>query len=120
MEAYINSKSKYNFLQFSLSKCFKLHVGKYKEQFKCQPVFLDSWTSEEIEDKKSEKIQFQEEYRGKVKIQEVDSDKYLGNTISTDGTNILDITEKCNRGTGIVTRSKLYLKQCILEVSTLR
>ena len=110
MAAYINSQSRYNFLQFGLSKCFKLHVGKYKEQFKCQPVFLDSWTSEEIEDKKSGKIYFQEEYRGKVKIQEVDSEKYLGNKISTDGTNILDITGKCNRGIGIVNKNQNILE----------
>ena len=25
-------------------------MGKYKKKFKCQPVYLDSWTSEEIED----------------------------------------------------------------------
>ena len=110
MAAYINSQSRYNFLQFGLSKCFKLHVGKYKEKFKCQPVLLDSWTSEEVEDKKTGQIYFQEDYKGKVQIKEVNNEKYLGNKISADGTNKIDLTAKCNRGIGIVNKIETILE----------
>ena len=77
--SYINCQSSFNFLQFGLSKCFELHVGKYKEKFKCQPVYLDSWTSEEVEDEQSGEIRFQEKYRGKVQIKDTENEKYLGN-----------------------------------------
>ena len=100
----------FNFLQFGLSKCFKLHVGKYKEKFKCQPVFLDSWASKEVEDTQTGQIHFQENYNGKMQIKEVENEKYLGNKISSDGTNILDITTKCNRGTGIINKIQTILE----------
>ena len=110
MASYINCQSRFNFLQFGLSKCFKLHVGKYKEKFKCQPVYLDSWTSAEVEDKKSGQIHFQEQFTDKVQIKEVENEKYLGNRLSADGTNTLDITTKCNRGTGIVNKIQTILE----------
>ena len=58
--------SKANFLQFGLTKCFKVHVRKYKEKFKCRPVFHDSWTSQEKENKTSGKVEFSESFSGKV------------------------------------------------------
>ena len=110
MASYINCQSRFNFLQFGLSKCFKLHVGKYKEKFKCQPVYLDSWTSAEVENEKSGQIHFQEQFTDKVQIKDVENEKYLGNRLSADGTNILDITTKCNRGTGIVNKIQTILE----------
>ena len=98
--AYLNCQARFNFLQYGLSKCFKIHVGKYKEKYKCQPVYLDSWKSEEIEEKKSGTIKFSEKYIGKTQIKEVAHEKHLGNIINSDGTNMLDITAKCNRGIG--------------------
>ena len=98
MVSYINCQSRFNFLQFGLSKCYKMHIGKTKQKFKCTPVFLDSWKSEEIENEKSGKVTFQESFVGKAQIKEVTNQKYLGNIISDDGTNTADITAKCNRG----------------------
>ena len=108
--SYINCQARFNFLQFGLSKCFKMHVGKYKERYKCTPVFLDSWKSQEVENKESGKIQFQEMYMGKTKINEVTSEKYLGNRIDADGTNLLDITMKCNRGIGTINKIQNILE----------
>ena len=51
MAAYINCQSIFNYSQFGLSKCYKMSVGKYKEKYKCQLVFLDRWKSHEEEDK---------------------------------------------------------------------
>ena len=53
-------RSIFELLTFGLSKCFNMHVGKYKESYKCIPVFLDSWISQEVENKKSSNIKFQE------------------------------------------------------------
>ena len=108
--SYINCQARFNFLQFGLSKCFKMHVGKYKERYKCTPVYLDSWKSQEIENKNTGKIDFQEIYVGKMKIKEVTSEKYLGNRINSDGTNILDITMKCNRGLGTINKIQNILE----------
>ena len=45
--SYVNSQARFKYLQFGLSKCSKMHVGKTKQNFKCTPVFLDNWTTEE-------------------------------------------------------------------------
>ena len=54
--AYLNSQASFNYLQFGPSKCAKMHVGKIKQKFKCSPVYLDNWISEEKENKITGKI----------------------------------------------------------------
>ena len=108
--AYLNCRAKFNFLQFGISKCFKMHVGKYKENFKCRPVYLDTWKSQEVEEITSGKIHFQESYQGKTQIQEVTTEKYLGSKISADGTNLIDITSKCNKGIGTINKIQTILE----------
>ena len=93
VSAYIKCQARFNHLQFGLSKCFKMQEGKYKESFKCTPLYLYNWKSQEVQDKKSGRIQFQEMYIGKLRNKEVSEDKYLGNQINYDGTNMLDITK---------------------------
>ena len=53
--SYRNSQSRYNYLQFGLSKCCKMHIGKTKQNFKCTPILLDKWTSEEKENQEQDK-----------------------------------------------------------------
>ena len=99
--SYVNSQARFKYLQFGLSKCSKMHVGKTKQNFKCTPVFLDHWTTKEKENEKSGQIHFQEKYQGKLKIKDVSDVKYLGNKLTSEGSNMQDIVMKCNRGVGI-------------------
>ena len=39
--SYIRFKSLSKKLQFGSEKCKKMHVGKVKEEYKCQPLFVD-------------------------------------------------------------------------------
>ena len=71
---------------------------------------MDSWKTQEVEDSKSGQIQFQENYIGKIQIKEVSTEKYLGTKINSDGTNLLDITAKCNRGTGTIMKIQTILE----------
>ena len=41
--AYIKFKTDSKKLQFEGDKCKKMHVGKYKEDFKCQQLYVDNW-----------------------------------------------------------------------------
>ena len=102
--AFINSQSQFNYLQFGLSKCVKMHVGKTKQSYKCTPVLLDNWTSHEKENIQTGKIEFQERYTGKMPIKDVTEVKYLGNKLSADGSNMVDIQMKVNRGFGTVNK----------------
>ena len=58
--AYINSQAQFNYLQFGLSKCSKMHIGKTKQKLKCTPIFLDQWTTQEIENKRIGKVELHE------------------------------------------------------------
>jgi hypothetical protein len=46
--AYISLKTDSKKLQFGAQKCKKLHVGKFKEDFKCQSLKVDNWKEVEI------------------------------------------------------------------------
>ena len=91
-------------------KCKKMHVGKTKENYKCTPVFLDNWTSNEFENKETGNIEFHEEYTGKRKVQDVTQVKYLGNTINSEGTNMPDIQGKYNRGIRTINKINTILE----------
>ena len=41
MNSFLNSKSNVKKLQFGISKCHKLHVGKEKKT--CPELYLDEW-----------------------------------------------------------------------------
>ena len=75
--SYINSQARFNYLRFGLSKCSKMHVCKTKPKFKCTPVRLDQWSSEEIECKKTRKNQLKKKYLGRSEIKDVFEVKYL-------------------------------------------
>ena len=45
-----------------------------------------------------------------MKINEVKTLKYLGYTINSDGTNMTDIEQKCNRGIGIINKIQTILE----------
>ena len=45
-----------------------------------------------------------------MKIEEVQEIKYLGNKINSEGTNMNDIQEKCNRGIGTVNKINTILE----------
>ena len=87
-----------------------MHVGKTKQNYKCTPVFLDNWTSKETKNIQTGKSELTETYRGKVKIEDVSEVKYLGSRVNSEGTNMIDIKEKCNRG--VITIQKI---QTILD-----
>ena len=74
--SYINSQSHFKYLQFGLSKCAKMHIGKTKLKFKCTPVRFDQWT---LTEKETGKIYFEKKIFRKMEIKEVEEIKYLGN-----------------------------------------
>ena len=47
-------------------------------------------------------VQYSEKFSGQVKVKEVFSTKYLGEIISSDGSNTQNVTDRRNRGFGTV------------------
>ena len=49
IHAFLKFKTESKKLQFESEKCKKLHVGKLKEDFKCQELFVDNWAEIAVE-----------------------------------------------------------------------
>ena len=96
VNSYMESKTSSKKLQFSTSKCKKIHIGKTYEKYKCHSLFVDKW-------ERSHKNDIIEEICvGKDKMIDTDEDKYLGDIVSKDGRNIKNIQARVKKGKGIV------------------
>ena len=49
MMAYLNVQSGLKLLQYGTEKCYKIHVGLYKEKYKCSPVYMDGWEAKDVD-----------------------------------------------------------------------
>ena len=104
MNSYINFKTNSKKLQFGISKCKKIHIGKVCEEYKCQNLTVDSWTETAINNQKTAEITIEDSYLGEENMVEVEEEKYLGDVISRDGKNIKNFKARVNKGTGIVNK----------------
>ena len=97
--SYIKFKTSSKKLQFGPTKCKKMHIGKSRENFKCQPLFVENWKENEVEDSETGEIKIEDTCDGDEIMEEKDSERYLGDVIAKDGKNI---KARVNKGTGIV------------------
>ena len=104
MNSYINYKTNSKKLQFGATKCKKIHVGKFCEEFKCQKVSVDNWVEVPIEDK------IEDVFNGEVEMEETESERYLGDIISNNGRNMNNFKARVNKGIGIVNNIFTYLE----------
>ena len=102
--AYIQCKTNGKKLQFGTSKCKKLHIGKNYEEYKCHPIYVDSWERLEEKDKDTGETELKDVCVGEEQMEEKDDEKYLGDIVSKDGRNIKNIKARVNKGKGIVKR----------------
>ena len=79
---YINTKTNLKKLQFGTDKCHKMHVGKKKINDVCPKLFVDGWEMKEVTDLETKVIDIEDEFCGSSLMEEVGSEKYLGDIIS--------------------------------------
>ena len=94
--AHLNSKTNIKKLQYGESKCHKLHVGKKKNI--CTENSVDTWSLEKESENISTVWELVDREGGKHVMETVSSEKYLGDIISSDGKNTLNIQERKRRG----------------------
>ena len=104
VNSYIKFKTNSKKLQFGADKCKKMHVGKYREDFKCQKLSVDSWTEVVGKSSESASLDIEDYCTGEEELEEVSDDKYLGDIISNDGRNLKNFKARVNKGEGIVNR----------------
>ena len=102
MNSFINFKTANKKLQFGVTKCKKLHIGKVCDDFKCHTLSVDNWVEEVVEDEEQSGMKIKDCFNGEEEIEETDSEKYLGDIISKDGKNMRNVKARVNKGTGIV------------------
>ena len=104
VNSYVKFHTSSKKLQFGNKKCKKMHIGKTREEFKCQNLFLDKWTENEIIDDNTKDIVVEDVCEEEEMMEETDTEKYLGHVISRDGRNINNIRARVSKGTGIVNK----------------
>ena len=66
-----------------------MHLGQNN---KCEDIFIEKWTTKKA--KEGMDTVLEDKHEGKVKINDVSSQEYLGEILSSDGTNKLNIKKK--------------------------
>ena len=83
-------------MKYGENKCHKLHLGKNTNI--CAETSVDTWSVEKESEEISSVWELVDREGGKHVIETVTSDKYLGDIISSDGKNSLNIQERKRRG----------------------
>ena len=94
IQDFLNIKSGCKKLQYSTEKTYRMHIGRRRPEYKCEQSFVDSW----VVDRSS----LTDKYSGAVKVKFTNTIKYLGERISSDGTNTENVAARTGRGYGTV------------------
>ena len=101
MNTFINTRSNVMGLQFGRDKCVQMHIGKRQNSNICSNCKVSAWT-ERVLTSHEGKHQLQDQYIGEEVMKQVQEKKYLGDIISHDMKNTLNLKAKTNRAIGIV------------------
>ena len=101
MNAFLNEKTAVKRLQFGLDKCHVMHVGKNIPEYKKDTLYVDGWEMKEIQNKSTGEVEVQETLQGNSIISESINEKYLGQIISSDASNVANVTSRTSKGTGM-------------------
>ena len=111
MNAFINAKTNFKKLQFGVSKCHKMHIGK--DKVSCPDLKLDYWDVTNTEEIETGQNKVDDEYAGEHTLETIENEKYLGDLISHDGKNTKNIQARREKGTGIVDKILTRLESTV-------
>ena len=104
MNALINIKTAEKGLQFGITKCKSMIVGKDTENVLFSDLTVDKWSTSHRDDPETGEEVLQEVYEGPVTIDRTDQQKYLGFVLSSKGDNMVNINQMKNKSKGIIRR----------------
>ena len=97
---FINAKTNIKKLQFGEDNCKKLHIDKKKHL--CPELYVDSWILEKKDGNEKGIKNLTDVFDGDFEMENVDSVKYLGDILSTDGSNIKNMQARKSKAIGAV------------------
>ena len=109
LNSYIKAKTNIKKLQYGVEKCHKMHVGK--KTVVCPELYIDEWEIKEVKDIETGRIDIEDKYKDSVVMDESDSEKYIGDILSTNGSNTKNIEARTDKGHGIVNQIMSILNE---------
>ena len=124
LNSFINIKSAEKTLQFGVTKCKSILVGKNKQDIPNNSLVVDNWKITHEENLNTGDTDLVEEYQGKIEIEQVEEYKYLGFVISSTGDNMANIRKIRNKSIGVIKKilsklDSLNLRKYFYECSLL-
>ena len=98
----LNLKSAEKGLQFGVNKCKVMIIGKELENVRNNKIYVDGWTEEYFENEATGDIELKEKYVGKIAVEEVKEQKYLGFILSSKGNNLANIQSLEKKSYGVI------------------
>ena len=111
MNEYTTDQVNKRKLQFNTDKCGRMHVGKVAHH--CEDISLDNWKVEKVKSDKGTELV--DKHVGKQKIKEVDSQEYLGDIVSPDGSHAKSVEARINKSHGVVRDILALLEQVYVD-----
>ena len=120
LNAIMNVRTAEKRLQFGVTKCKSMLVGKNQEQVINNALVVDGWEETYVDNHETGGTDLVDNYIGEVPISETQEQKYLGFVLSSSGNNMVNITAIRNKSIGIIRTimnklEKLHLKQYYFE-----
>ena len=92
INGYINQKTNIKKLQFGVDKCHKMHIGQ--KDHLCPELFIDNWEVKPISSVSTSVMDMEGVFCGYSRVESTDKEKYLGDIISHNGSNVQNIASR--------------------------
>ena len=109
ISSFINFKTDMKKLQFGVKKCAKMHIGQ-AEDYKCATLKVGGWKEVALRNEQTGEVFISDIADGEHEMMNKEQEKYLGDWISSDGRNIVNIKARVAKGQGIVNQIIATLK----------
>ena len=122
--SFLNYKVSSKKLQCGTSKCKNMHIGSTRNESICSPLYVDGWKEIDVTSVETGAPLMEDAYEGEEALETTLGEKYLGDHISYDGKNDLNIASGRNKGIGLVNEINALLVEIMagsehFEIATL-
>ena len=102
LNAILNVKTSEKCLQYGVTKCKSMLVGKNSESIINTELLVDNWSEDYVKNIETGETELVEEYLGEVPIGQTKEYKYLGFVISSEGNNMTNINALKKKSIGVI------------------
>ena len=107
LNEYLNMKTNMKKLQYNEKKCYKMHTGPKSDN--CPELKINSWRVKNVENIQTSEYETIDEMGDCVTLGETETEKYLGDFLSSNGRNMKNIAKRKQKGYMIIEDIKKIL-----------